>query len=117
MRNKDFISSNWSKYLGKFNDLTMEHVIKVLHYGQLVLQRVISVLEVQVPWGDIFIYIYALQDAQYHVNNYVRNKVPIRSDRVELDHATEFVCWQLLHTKEGYRLRTKSWEPTITAAS
>ncbi|KAI0451403.1 hypothetical protein F5B21DRAFT_486965 [Xylaria acuta] len=47
MRNKDFISSNLSKHLGKFNDLPMEHAIKVLYYGQLVLQRVITRLEAQ----------------------------------------------------------------------
>ncbi|KAI0447865.1 hypothetical protein F4803DRAFT_545912 [Xylaria telfairii] len=50
MGNKDFIISNLSKYLGKFNDMPTEHIIKVLYYGQLVLQRVIKELERQVDW-------------------------------------------------------------------
>ncbi|KAI1756906.1 hypothetical protein F4782DRAFT_206996 [Xylaria castorea] len=47
MRNKDLMSSNWSKYLGKFKNLPLELVIKASYYGQFVLRRVIAQLEAQ----------------------------------------------------------------------
>ncbi|KAI0555535.1 hypothetical protein F4679DRAFT_174674 [Xylaria curta] len=47
MRNKDLLSRNWSKYSGKFKNLPLDLVIKVLYYSQLVLRRVIAQLEIQ----------------------------------------------------------------------